>query len=63
VFGAAGFPESFDARLFRHAAEAVLSQPLFGILAAGFATLDFIRRPFAKTSQMFFVPKATKEAF
>jgi SAM-dependent methyltransferase len=29
--------------------------PLFGILAAAFAGLDFMRRPFARTSQMFFV--------
>ncbi len=33
----------------------VVYHPLFGLLAAGFAALDFVRRPFAKTSQMFFV--------
>lgn len=33
----------------------VFFHPLFGLLAAGFAALDFVRRPFAKTSQMFFV--------
>jgi 2-polyprenyl-3-methyl-5-hydroxy-6-metoxy-1,4-benzoquinol methylase len=41
----------------------VFYHPLFGVLAALFAALDFMRRPFAKTSQMFFVldgsPKAT----
>jgi hypothetical protein len=39
----------------------VFYHPLFGILAAAFAMLDFARRPFARTSQMFFVLKATKE--
>lgn len=29
--------------------------PLFGLLSMIFATFDFIRRPFAKTSQMFFM--------
>lgn len=33
----------------------VVYHPLFGLLAAAFAALDFMRRPFAKTSQMFFV--------
>jgi SAM-dependent methyltransferase len=33
----------------------VFYHPLFGVLAAGFAALDFVRRPFAKTSQMFFI--------
>jgi 2-polyprenyl-3-methyl-5-hydroxy-6-metoxy-1,4-benzoquinol methylase len=33
----------------------VFYHPLFGLAAAGFAALDFLRRPFAKTSQMFFV--------
>ena len=33
----------------------VVYHPLFGVLAAAFAALDFVRRPFAKTSQMFFV--------
>jgi len=33
----------------------VFYHPLFGPLAALFAGLDFLRRPFAKTSQMFFV--------
>jgi SAM-dependent methyltransferase len=33
----------------------VFNHPLFGVTAAAFATLDFLRRPFAKTSQMFFV--------
>lgn len=32
----------------------VVYHPLFGLLAAFFAALDFARRPFAKTSQMFF---------
>ena len=31
--------------------------PLFGLLSAVFAGIDFIRRPFSKTSQMFFVLK------
>ena len=35
----------------------VVYHPLFGFLAAVFAALDFVRRPFAKTSQMFFVLK------
>lgn len=29
--------------------------PLFGLLAMAFAAFDFVRRPFAKTSQMFFL--------
>jgi 2-polyprenyl-3-methyl-5-hydroxy-6-metoxy-1,4-benzoquinol methylase len=33
----------------------VVNHPLFSLLAAAFAALDFVRRPFAKTSQMFFV--------
>jgi 2-polyprenyl-3-methyl-5-hydroxy-6-metoxy-1,4-benzoquinol methylase len=33
----------------------VVYHPLFGVMAAAFAALDFVRRPFAKTSQMFFV--------
>jgi 2-polyprenyl-3-methyl-5-hydroxy-6-metoxy-1,4-benzoquinol methylase len=33
----------------------VVYHPLFGLLAAAFAAMDFMRRPFAKTSQMFFV--------
>jgi len=33
----------------------VFDHPLFGPLAAAFAALDFLRRPFARTSQMFFV--------
>lgn len=33
----------------------VVAHPAFGLLAAGFAALDFIRRPVARTSQMFFV--------
>jgi 2-polyprenyl-3-methyl-5-hydroxy-6-metoxy-1,4-benzoquinol methylase len=33
----------------------VVYHPAFGLLAAVFAALDFVRRPFAKTSQMFFV--------
>jgi 2-polyprenyl-3-methyl-5-hydroxy-6-metoxy-1,4-benzoquinol methylase len=33
----------------------VFYHPLFGALLGAFAALDFIRRPFAKTSQMFFV--------
>jgi SAM-dependent methyltransferase len=33
----------------------VFYHPLFGLFSAGFAAVDFIRRPFAKTSQMFFV--------
>lgn len=33
----------------------VVYHPLFGPLAALFAAFDFVRRPFAKTSQMFFV--------
>ena len=33
----------------------VVYHPLFGVLSAGFALIDFIRRPFAKTSQMFFM--------
>lgn len=33
----------------------VFYHPLFGILSAGFALVDFIRRPFSKTSQMFFM--------
>jgi len=33
----------------------VVYHPLFGPLAALFAAFDFARRPFAKTSQMFFV--------
>lgn len=33
----------------------VVYHPLFGLLAAGFAAFDFMRRPFARTSQMFFV--------
>src|SRR6185503_4372839 len=33
----------------------VVYHPLFGVFAAMFAALDFMRRPFAKTSQMFFV--------
>jgi 2-polyprenyl-3-methyl-5-hydroxy-6-metoxy-1,4-benzoquinol methylase len=33
----------------------VVYHPLFGLLAAAFAALDYMRRPFAKTSQMFFV--------
>jgi 2-polyprenyl-3-methyl-5-hydroxy-6-metoxy-1,4-benzoquinol methylase len=33
----------------------VVYHPLFGLLAAGFAAFDFLRMPFAKTSQMFFV--------
>jgi 2-polyprenyl-3-methyl-5-hydroxy-6-metoxy-1,4-benzoquinol methylase len=33
----------------------VFYHPLFGPLAGLFAALDFVRRPFAKTSQMFFV--------
>ncbi len=37
----------------------VVYHPLFGLLAAAFAALDFMRRPFAKTSQMFFVLEHT----
>jgi 2-polyprenyl-3-methyl-5-hydroxy-6-metoxy-1,4-benzoquinol methylase len=33
----------------------VVYHPLFSLFAAAFAALDFLRRPFAKTSQMFFV--------
>jgi 2-polyprenyl-3-methyl-5-hydroxy-6-metoxy-1,4-benzoquinol methylase len=33
----------------------IMYHPLFGFLSAGFAFLDFVRRPFAKTSQMFFM--------
>jgi SAM-dependent methyltransferase len=33
----------------------VFDHPAYGALAAGFAGLDFLRRPFAKTSQMFFL--------
>ncbi len=33
----------------------VFYHPLFGALSAGFALVDFIRSPFAKTSQMFFM--------
>lgn len=33
----------------------VFDHPAYGILAASFAGFDFLRRPFAKTSQMFFV--------
>jgi len=33
----------------------VFSHPLFALLSAGFAGFDFMRRPFAKTSQMFFI--------
>jgi 2-polyprenyl-3-methyl-5-hydroxy-6-metoxy-1,4-benzoquinol methylase len=33
----------------------VFDHPLYAPLAAGFAALDFLRLPFAKTSQMFFV--------
>lgn len=38
----------------------VVYHPLFGLLAASFAALDFVRRPFAKTSQMFFVLQREK---
>jgi 2-polyprenyl-3-methyl-5-hydroxy-6-metoxy-1,4-benzoquinol methylase len=33
----------------------VVYHPAFGLLAAAFAALDFLRRPFARTSQMFFL--------
>ncbi|HMJ54434.1 MAG TPA: class I SAM-dependent methyltransferase [Polyangiaceae bacterium] len=33
----------------------IFNHPLFGLAAAAFAALDFVRAPFAKTSQMFFV--------
>ena len=33
----------------------ILEHPLFGVTAAAFAAFDLLRRPFAKTSQMFFV--------
>jgi SAM-dependent methyltransferase len=33
----------------------VFNHPLFGAIAAAFALFDFVRRPFAKTSQMLFV--------
>jgi hypothetical protein len=33
----------------------VMYHPLYGPLSGLFAALDFVRRPFAKTSQMFFV--------
>lgn len=33
----------------------VFYHPLFGVVAAAFAAFDMLRRPFAKTSQMFFV--------
>lgn len=39
----------------------VFGHPLFGILVAVFAALDFARRPFAKTSQMFFVLETTAD--
>lgn len=40
----------------------VVYHPAFGLLAAAFAALDFLRRPFAKTSQMFFVLGHARDA-
>jgi hypothetical protein len=33
----------------------VVQHPCFGLLNAAFAAFDFMRMPFAKTSQMFFI--------